>query len=110
MIDLVKTPYHETACVKLVCALIEQSIVDYKSICRSGWLIAPFELQQGALLRSSKTNKGICVLHDNDSALSLLHFLRGKWLDRILSLANIKLDADRVRSELTKYYNQHSIQ
>lgn len=105
---LLPSPYNPDACVKLVCAMIEYAVTDYQNLAQSGWLESPFKLRDKALMRATRRESKRCAMHDNDSARDLLWFLSGEWLDRVLALAGLDLDADRVRAELVNFYHKHN--
>jgi len=90
--------------------MVETAIGDYKNICKSGWLEAPFKLRKGALVATFHQNRNTkkCAMHNNESARDLLWFLGGEYLDRVLALAGLKICADRVRAELTEFYHKHN--
>ena len=105
---MTKPEYHLSACVDIVCGVLEQAVGEYKLICKSGWLEGPFKLREGALKRLRRGNEGRCGLNDNQSAIELMLFFSGDSMDRMISAANIKIDANRVRKQLTNFYHQHN--
>lgn len=85
----------EQILVRLVSAIIEQAINDYRLCVDAGLII-------GTTVLDCNFRRKVCCFHADHDALEILakFFRRGEGMDQLIETANIQVSGDQIRRKL----------